>query len=90
MGRMHDWLGGRGYSTPDKRLGSDPNTSLTDAIAITCSVRRDVDVQMISVRGIGAWTKHGREPSARRGPDRVNDVSHRFIAVWLYGNEFAA
>jgi hypothetical protein len=86
---MLDWLGGRGLFSPD-RLGSDPNTSLTDAITITCSVQRDVDVQMISVRGIGAWTKDGREPSAGRGPDRVNDVSHRFISVWLYGNEFAA
>jgi hypothetical protein len=53
-------------------------------------VQRHVNVQMISVCGIGAWTKDGREPSARGRPDRVNDVSHRFISVWLYGNEFAA
>src|SRR5712692_146453 len=63
--------------------------SLADAIAITCSVQHDVNMQMIGVRRISARTKHGREPSTRGSPDRVNDVPHRFISVGLYGNEFA-
>ena len=60
--------------------------SLADAIAIACSVQRGVNMHVIGVRCIRARTKHGREPSARGSPDRVNDVSHRFISVWLYGN----
>jgi hypothetical protein len=65
------------------------STSLADTITITCSVQGYVNMQVIGVRRIRARTKHGREPSARGSPDRVNDVSHRFISVWLYGNEFA-
>src|SRR5260370_28840209 len=62
---------------------------LADATTITCSVRRHINMQVICVRRVSARTKHGREPSACRSPDRVEDVSHRFITVWLYGNEFA-
>ena len=53
-------------------------------------MQRHVNMQVIGVRRIGAWTKDGREPSARGSADRVNDISHRFISVWLYGNEFSA
>src|ERR1700719_3198183 len=45
-------------------------------------------MHVIGVRRISARTKHGREPSTRGSPDRVNDVPHRFIAVGLDGNQF--
>jgi hypothetical protein len=64
--------------------------SLADAIAIACSVQHDVNMQMIGMRRISSRTERGRKPSARRGPDRINDICHRFISVWLYGNQFAA
>jgi hypothetical protein len=35
---------------------------------------------MIGVRRISSPTKHGRKPSARGSPDRVNDVSQCFIS----------
>jgi len=32
-----------------------------------------INMQVIGVRRVSARTKHGREPSACRTPDRVND-----------------
>ena len=69
-------------------LSAGPTTSLTDAIAIACSVHCDVNMQVIGVRSIRAWTKR-REPAARGSPDRANDVSRQFVSVWFYGNNFA-
>jgi len=60
------------------------SASLADAITITCSVQCHINMQVIGVRRVSARTKPGREPSACRSPDRVNDVSHSFISVWLY------
>ena len=77
------------YLTLANSLAGAYGGLLADAITITCSVRRHINMQVICVRRVSARTKHGREPSACRSPDRVEDVSHRFITVWLYGNEFA-
>jgi hypothetical protein len=85
----HDLLAFR-YLTLTNRLVSDRGATLADAITITCSVQCHINMHVIGVRRVSARTKHGREPSACRSPDRANNVSHRFISVWLYGNEFAA
>ena len=59
----HDYLTALNYLRRGKQ--SQPVTqsmSLADAITIACSVRHDVNMQMVGVRRISSWTKHGREP----------------------------
>jgi len=47
---------------------------LADTVTITFP-QCHINMQMIGVRRVNTRTRHGREPSACRSPDRVKDVS---------------
>jgi hypothetical protein len=46
--------------------------SLANAVVVAQAVLEDVDMDVVSVRFVGAWAEHGREPAATRLADHLD------------------
>jgi hypothetical protein len=48
------------------RSASSGARSLENAVVVARTVLEDVDMDVVGMRFVGAWAKHGREPAATR------------------------